>query len=69
MIGNRLKNLERQVHGRACAACAAAPRCVLADSPNACATVARQMRDREERCTCGRPFHLKVITIDRAVAA
>ena len=69
MIRNRLKNLERLIQGRPCAACAAAPRCVSIDSRAARERFQRQMREREHRCTCGRPLHVRVITADRAVAA
>jgi hypothetical protein len=69
MIGNRLKHLERQVRGRPCAACAAAPRCLTIRSEYDREIFDRQMRERKARCTCGRRFYVKVITLVRAVAA
>ena len=72
MLNDRLNNLERQIQGRPCAACAAAPRCVLIDaSPNAREKFDRQMREREQRCTCGHPFYRKIVAIvrEQAVAA
>ena len=69
MMRNRLKILERLIRGRPCAACAAAARCVSMDGEDAREAFDRRMRERAARCTCGRPFHVKVITRDRAVAA
>jgi len=72
MIHNRLKRLESLAaaanFGR-CAACANAPRCAFIRSERDREIFDRQMREHEQRCTCGRPFHVKVITTDRAVAA
>jgi hypothetical protein len=44
---------------------------VFIDSQQARQKFDRQMLEQAERCTCGRPFHVKVITItkDRAAAA
>ena len=70
MLNNRLKNLERQIHGRPCAACAAAPGCVVIDTPDAQAKFDQQMRKRRAECTCGRRFYVLIIRINRrAVAA
>jgi hypothetical protein len=73
MIRNRLKRLESLAAaanlGR-CTACAGSPRSVLLDSQAARDRFERQMREREQRCTCGRAFHVKIITATgRAVAA
>jgi hypothetical protein len=72
MIHNRLKRLESLAvaanFGR-CLACANARRCVIIRSERDREIFDRQMREREQRCTCDRPFYVKVITIHRAVAA
>ena len=67
----RLKNLERQLHGRSCAACANAPRSVVIRSERDREAFDRQMRERRELCTCGQKFYVRVINILRhsAVAA
>ena len=72
MIHNRLKRLESIAaaanFGR-CAACASAPWCVFIRSERDREIFDRQMREREQRCTCGRPMHVKVIRTGQAVAA
>ena len=72
MIRNRLKRLEALAAaanlGR-CAACVDAPRTLMIDSEKTFELFDRRMREREQRCTCGRTFHVKVITIRRGVAA
>ena len=72
MIRNRLKRLESLAAaanlGR-CAACANAPRCMFIHSERDREIFDRRMRERDQRCTCGRPMHVKVIRLGLAVAA
>jgi hypothetical protein len=66
MIGNRLKKLEAvaaTLAGRCCAVCASTPGCFVLEEADE-TIFARRMKEHAERCTCGRPFHVKVISIE-----
>jgi hypothetical protein len=73
LIGSRLNRLEsiveRQVSAALCAACAQTPRCVFVNSVESRERFHEQMCEHGRKCTCRRPFHVKVITRVRAVSA
>jgi hypothetical protein len=63
-IRTKLAHLERRLGDGPCVACAGTPRVFLiANAPDR-AAFEQRMRDRAARCTCGRPFTVKTITLE-----
>jgi hypothetical protein len=63
-IRTKLAHLERRLGNGPCVACAGMPRVFLIASPQDRAAFEQRMRDRAKRCTCGRPFNVKTITME-----